>query len=107
MSKSISHPLNTSLSKMQYSFTKASRFLPSLRSSCEIYYSVPDGKSKRSTSFGFGNKLNFSVDISGAPPPGTYAPERLFDKSPKSRGFSFGFGRDVLLYLFRKLLEVL
>lgn len=97
MSKSIGHTLNTSLSKMKYSFTKANRFLPTLRSSCDIYYTVPDIKSKRSTSFGFGNKLNLSLDNSVAPPPGTYAPERLFDKSPKNRGYSFGFGRDVVV----------
>jgi hypothetical protein len=71
MYKSLNHSLNNSTSKMKYSFSKADRFLPTIKSQCDIYYNVPDRKSRRSTSFGFGNKIKLSTD-SSVPPPGTY-----------------------------------
>jgi hypothetical protein len=77
---------------MKYSFCKANRFLPTIKSQCEIYHDVPDGKSRRCTSFGFGKKTSVSVDTF-APPPGTYSPKGMFDKTVKAKGFSFGFGR--------------
>jgi hypothetical protein len=83
---------------MRYSFSKADRFLPTIKSQCDIYYNLPDRKSRRSTSFGFGNKIKLSTN-SIVPPPGTYSPKSMFDSSAKSRGFSFGFGREVKITL--------
>ena len=99
MSRSLDHSLNNSTSKMKYSFCKASRFLPTIRSECDIYYDVPNFRSRRSTSFGYGNKIDLTIK-SPAPSPSRYTQPSAFD-NPQKRGFSFGFGRDVK-YLQRR-----
>lgn len=95
------HSLNNSTSKMTYSFPKSNRFLPSIKPTylhyklrCDLFYDVPLQRSKRSTSFGIGNKMSMSIDTD-APPPGTYTQASDFEGKNKKRGFSFGYGRDV------------
>lgn len=89
-----SHSLNNSTSKMKYSFCKANRFLPPIKSECQIYYDTPTLKNKRSTSFGYGNKANLNTSIT-TPSPDTYTQPSDFNKNIKNKGFTFGFGRDV------------
>ena len=53
-------PLNNSKAHQMYSFPKAERF-PKIKSSdhTDAIYNLPDVRSKRTTSLGFGNKSDF------------------------------------------------
>lgn len=60
-------------------------------------YIIPDSKSKRSTSFGFGKKSDFTSSSSrDNPPPGTYNETDRMYKFKKT-GLKFGPGREVVI----------
>ncbi len=63
--------INTSTSKEMYSFPTTKRFDPSIQDNSSFFYDIPSSFNKRSTSFGFGNKVEFK-DRYNNPGPGTY-----------------------------------
>ena len=63
--------INTSTSKEMYSFPTTKRFDPSIEDNSKFFYDIPSSLNKRSTSFGFGNKVEFK-DRYQNPGPGTY-----------------------------------
>ena len=88
-------PINTSKSKMMYSFSKSTRF-PKIdrRGYADALYLLPEIKSKRSTTFGLGNKYDFTKSQKGMNTQ-FYSNGSDFDKEhPHSPCFSFGVGRD-------------
>ena len=65
-------PLNNSISKQLYSFSKATRFSPAKESLCKGSYEIKKGAiGNRTTSFGYGNKLSFEENVKN-PPVGNY-----------------------------------
>ena len=65
--------LNSSPSKFRYSFSKDDRFAK-INSNCPLaYYNVNDVRGKRSTSFGYGIKSDFTKDKANSPSPDNYA----------------------------------
>lgn len=95
----VNHPENNSPSKFMYSFGKAPRF-PSLKKNniSDLFYNLPSTKMKRTTTFGFGPRINFIKNQSNA---GYLYIKRDSDKGneigPK---FSFGISREK----FRKVI---
>jgi hypothetical protein len=84
-------PLNNSPSKMMYSFPKTQRFFYQKRPVCDTLYVCPDNKPKRSTSFGYGNKYDFTKTKNTAPYynlPTDFDPKKSYH--PK---YSFGISR--------------
>jgi len=62
---------------------------------CDIFYDLPSTRVLRSTSFGFGKKLDLA-NISCSPAPNRYSLHGDFEhEKDKSRGFSLGLGRNV------------
>ena len=88
--------MNNSTSKMLYSFPKDQRFHKEPRVDIP-YYNLPDIRSKRTTSLGFGSKTKFE-DLRGVPSPDKYALKSEFD-SKKKKGPSFGISREVIIFL--------
>jgi hypothetical protein len=84
-------PTNNSTAKAQYSFPKASRF-PMSKPSTHNFYNIPDSFSKRTTSFGYGQKYDFTSGVEKTPDPGAYRTEH--DILNKAKAFSFGISRD-------------
>ncbi len=71
--------LNNSSAKMQYSFPKSDRFSLTPGSKIiDVFYDIPDTRSKRGTSFGIGSKMDFSKNGSCAPDPTNYNIRGLF-----------------------------
>ena len=64
-------PMNDSTAKAQYSFPKSKRFVEPVSNSGK-FYDIPSGFSKRSTSFGYGKKSDFTGGKEKTPDPGTY-----------------------------------
>ena len=62
--------LNNSVSKMLYSFSKTKRFSQRLHTDVP-YYTIPNLSTKRTTTFGFGQKSKFE-DTRGFPSPDKY-----------------------------------
>lgn len=88
-------PINTSKSKMMYSFSKSVRF-PKFdrRNYADQIYILPDIKSKRYTTFGLGNKSDFTKGEKGVNTQ-FYSNGTDFDKDhPHSPSYTFGVGRD-------------
>ena len=86
----LNSPMNNSVSKQLYSFSKANRFTNSNYVSPAPYY---DNKitslNRRATSFGYGNKLTLG-NTSGFPSPDHYIKKGVFEKSiEKRKGYSF------------------
>ena len=68
---------------------------------CETFYDLPSTRVLRSTSFGFGKKLDLA-NISCSPAPNKYSLHGDFEhEKDKSRGFSLGLGRNVWAYAFK------
>jgi Sperm-tail PG-rich repeat len=83
-------PTNNSTAKAQYSFPKSQRFNKPSNTS-EVFYDLPTTFSKRTTSFGYGKKYDFTSDKEKTPDPGAYnIDQNLVAKKP----FSFGISRD-------------
>ena len=54
-------PLNRSISKQLYSFPKSNRFSPTPEPLCKGSYEIKRGAmGNRSTTFGYGNKINLA-----------------------------------------------
>ena len=88
-------PINSSKSKQMFSFSKSSRF-PKVdrRNYSDAIYSLPEIKTKRSTTFGLGNKYDFTKGQKGINSQ-FYSNGTDFDKEhPYSPCFTFGAGRD-------------
>ena len=85
----VNAPTNNSTSKAQYSFQKAKRFDQQV-STTSKFYDLPATISKRSASFGYGGKYDFTSGKEKTPGPGAY------DNSDKVKtpGFSFGLSRE-------------
>lgn len=105
-------PLNSSVSKMHWSFSRSSRF-PKQKpkqqivyyASCDQLYQIPDNKQMRSTSFGYGKRSK--VELEGTnreiPPSNRYHIDSFVEINKKrSCGVGLGKGRDVSVYLFRR-----
>ena len=80
---------------MMYSFSKSSRFpKQDRRGYADALYLLPEIKSKRSTTFGLGNKYDFTRTQKGINTQ-FYSNGSDFDKDhPHSPCFTFGVGRD-------------
>ena len=87
----LTSPTNNSTAKAQYSFPKAARF-PKTDSESHNFYNIPDSFSKRTTTFGYGHKYDFTSDKEKTPDPGAYKTES--DILSRSKAFSFGISRD-------------
>lgn len=91
------NPANNSSAKQQWSFPRGNRFSYP-KPQTDVFYDVPDTKSKRKAGFGFGKKidLQFGKDHSlVVPSPGTYN-IKSFEEENKihNKGFFPGYGRD-------------
>jgi hypothetical protein len=78
-----------------YSFGKAQRF-PSIGRNYggSFFYNLPEVRMKRSTSLGYGNKYDFTLDAKSKSPV-FYDFKSDFDqKNPNGPKYSFGLGRD-------------
>ena len=88
-------PTNTSTSKFLYSFPKAHRFDDMSRSnSFDRFYTLPDSKNMRATSFGYGRKYDFTAHVKAYPAPGHYAGVDQMYRYKKP-GLTIAPGRDV------------
>lgn len=87
-------PFNNSPSKQMYSFSKAIRFDPLMKASGKRSESLklPSTLSKRSTSFGFGSKFDFTKIKKDVPAPNTYSKLGNINEYGKI-GIGFGLGR--------------
>ena len=85
-------PLNNSKAHQMYSFPKAERF-PKIKSSdhTDAIYNLPDVRSKRTTSLGFGNKSDFTLSDKNMHSK-YYQTKRDFDKENK-QGIFYTFGQ--------------
>ena len=91
-------PHNSSTAKFLYSFPKSHRFSDMSRSgSLDKFYTLPESKSKRSTSFGYGTKYDFTAHVKNFPPPGHYSNVDAMYKF-KKHGLSIAPGRDVVKF---------
>jgi hypothetical protein len=89
-------PANTSSAKPLYSFPKSDRFSRPNKDNHEAFYNTPNSFDKRATTFGYGNKYDFTKERGrGIPPPDAYQMSSDFDKGrPFSSAFSFGISRE-------------
>jgi hypothetical protein len=84
-------PMNTSKSKMMYSFSKTQRFFSQKKNLCDTIYTFPEVRTTRSTTFGFGNKYDFTKTKSSVP---YYNLPTDFDsKKPYLPSYTFGISR--------------
>lgn len=88
-------PINTSVSKQMFSFSKAERFpKPPSNGYANKFYDVPDNHSKRSTTLGKGTKYDFTANSRGKNAM-FYNSKSDFDRDhPFAPSFSFGISRD-------------
>ena len=89
--------LNNSPSKQMYSFSKSERFPPLLKNSLSTnhFYNIPPIRDKRSCSFGYGNKVDFS-QASKDKSKVYYNIKSIFTQKTGSPHYSFGIGRDLI-----------
>jgi hypothetical protein len=93
--------LNTSQSKQGYSFSKTNRFGKPFSKynyylfSCpRAYYEPIDKTSKRATSFGYGNRSDFTKTLTSSPAVTKYNPEvNMYSTKRPEKGKSFGLSR--------------
>lgn len=94
-------PLNNSSSKMMYSFPKAERFTRLNKIYNDNLYNLPNLKSNRSTSFGYGTKYDFTQTRKPKPP--YYDIPAIIDaKKPHSPAYTFGISREYYSKVFSK-----
>lgn len=100
--QTLRHPLNTSVSKYHWSFSRASRFQEKQAKYSQFSlnvapYDVPPAFNKLSFSFGKETRQPFRAQskryIDASPAPGTYAPPRDFD----GKGTGWSFGKDTAI----------
>ena len=97
-------PLNHSKSKYMYSFGKAQRF-PAIGKNYggSFFYNLPEVRMKRSTSLGYGNKYDFTLDAKSKSPV-FYDFKSSFDMAgpgPAKYNTLKPFGRDGIKYTMR------
>jgi len=86
-------PLNTSKSKMLFSFPRTGRFGADNKPTCsQAFYDLPPVRSTRSPALGYGNKYDFTKQTGTNPAPNAYN----VAKGPKKTGFSFGLSREAM-----------
>lgn len=86
--------INTSVSKMMYSFGKANRFGSWSRKETDAFYNLPSTLDKRAASLGRGNKSDFTIE-SRKKAQAIYNIPREFDLHRKnSPQYSFALGRN-------------
>jgi len=105
-------PLNTSKTKMLFSFSRTKRFgSVDSRSSnnnsylaylcrCDRYYDLPPliGKNAPKAAIGYGRKQDLVLKgVADFPPPNKYSIKSIFDECKK--GYGFRLGRDVQILL--------
>lgn len=92
------HPLNTSLTKQQYTFPHQDRMpKKSKKTYLDVGYYDVNYKLIRSNfavSIGKGKKTNFENPTRGVPGPNRYYPLNLSISQNKKQGFSFGLSRE-------------
>ena len=90
--------INTSTSKQMYKFSKAIRF-PTLKKPYEaFFYNLPSVKDRFTTTFGIGNKYDFTKNVLKGKTDTFYDIPREFDlKRKNSPQYSFGKGRDLCI----------
>lgn len=88
-------PLNHSLTKQMYSFGKAERFPKISQYGTFSFYNLPDVKTMRGTSFGYGNKSDFTLRDTKLDQPAFYPfNHEVESRYPYAPKYSFGLGRD-------------
>ena len=94
MNERLNSSLNTSSSKQAYSFGKAIRFKKDDKTDNSYhFYNIPEKKSTRGTTLGYGKKCNYS-QIIGCGSNKLYAAPSYFDpKQHNSPGYTFGVSR--------------
>jgi hypothetical protein len=84
-------PINHSPTKMMYTFPKTQRFFFEKRPLCDQMYPSQESKTNRSTSFGYGNKYDFTKSKNTAP---YYNLSTNFDpKKTHQPSYTFGISR--------------
>ena len=105
------NPLNHSLSKQQYTFSKAQRFERCKTQNEDYhYYDLPSTRLRQATTIGKSERDNYSSKNTLSPSPvmynyakdGEFAFSVNFKRS-KSKGFGFGLGRDVFYYIMKEI----
>jgi hypothetical protein len=90
----INSPINKSKAKQTYSFSKGNRFDEIRdRGSKTFTYEIPSMKNIRTTSMGFGNKIDFVLKHINKKTPFYDMPSEFNSNKPTSPAFSFGIGR--------------
>lgn len=90
-------PLNNSRSKMLFSFPKSKKIADVRKSDCtNAFYDLPGIRAKRTTSFGYGHKYDFTKAHTKTPAPNAYENKSIFDEQNKKKGFSFGLSREAM-----------
>lgn len=68
--------------------------------SCDTIYNLPSPMKKKGMGIGYGNKSDFTKDLTSSPAATRYRLDTVFDKNRKSkRGFSIYESREVRLFL--------
>ncbi len=100
--KIFNSPINSSKSKYTYSFSKSMRFEELKSPSSKTFaYELPNLKSLRSTTMGYGNKYDFQIKHINQNAPFYDIPSDFNPKKPQTPAYSFGIARqfyDKVLY---------
>ena len=86
--------LNKSPSKASYSFSKARRFHDTKKDIFYVFYNIPDTKSMRSCSMGYGVKSDFTKNNKHSNPHFYSFPSSFDPKCHNSPQYTFGVGRE-------------
>lgn len=90
----ISSSINKSPSKVSYSFSKAERFHEKRRDNYYAFYNIPDTKSARYCSLGYGDKSDFTKNAKHSCGSLYSLPSIFNPKNPNSPQYSFGTSRE-------------
>ena len=94
-------PLNHSKSKYMYSFGKAQRFpIIGKNYGGSFFYNLPEVRMRRTTSLGYGNKYDFTLDAKSKSPVFYNFKSDFDQKNPNGPKYSFGLGRDRMFKSF-------
>lgn len=88
--------INTSTSKQMYKFGKERRFCSYKKPYDAFFYNLPSMKDRFTTTFGYGNKFDFTKNVMRDKSHSYYNVPREFDINRKNTPqYSFGKGRDI------------
>jgi hypothetical protein len=90
----INSSLNRSLSKASYSFSKAARFQNPKKDMLYAFYNMPETKSMRACSMGYGEKSDFTRSHKNISPSLYSFPSSFDPKCHNSPQYTFGVSRD-------------